>query len=363
MNKLLFLLVTAGFLATQCHQGSSEPAIKVRQDLFNTSMRDSVTCYRIPSIVTAPNGDLVVAIDERRESCADLYPNKNIDIVIRRSEDNGKTWTPIQTVVDFPYGEAGSDPSMIVDGATGDIFLFYNYMNNNTGDRIYNLQYVKSSDCGQTWSESVDITSQITPAEWEKDFKFITSGRGTYTRDGKMLHTLVNLNRGLHLIASDDHGQTWYRIETAIQPADESKVIELSDGRWMINSRVNDKKGTRYVHISSDQGKTWNSYRETQLTDPGCNAGIVSYTYEKKGKTQQVLLFSHANDPTERKNLTVHISYDDGVTWSEGKVIYEGEAAYSSITMLPNGDVAVFYEKDNYTKNEVVVFPIEYLMQ
>ena len=57
MNKLLFLLVTAGFLATQCHQGSSEPAIKVRQDLFNTSMRDSVTCYRIPSIVTAPNGD------------------------------------------------------------------------------------------------------------------------------------------------------------------------------------------------------------------------------------------------------------------------------------------------------------------
>lgn len=364
MKQLLtpFLLATC-ILVSSCAGSRKAPECSVRQDLFNTSMTDSVACYRIPAIVTAVNGDLVVAIDERRASCADVYPNKDINIVVRRSSDNGKTWSAIETAVDFPYGEAGSDPSMIVDESTGAIFLFYNYMDNNTDARIYNLHYVKSMDNGKTWSEPVDITSQIAKPEWEHDFKFITSGRGIYTTDGKLLHTLVNLHHGLHLFASDDHGATWYLIDTPITPADESKVVELSDGRWMINSRVNDKKGTRYVHISADQGKTWQTHKELQLPDSGCNGSIVRYTYKEKGKTKTCLLFSNANDATKRINLTVRISYDDGVTWSDGRVIYEGPSAYSSLTVLQNGDIAVFYEKDEYTRNEVVVFPRSYVTE
>ena len=96
------------------------------QDLFNSKMREGVACYRIPALVTAPNGDLVAAIDERVGSCDDLGTNKDINIVVRRSTDNGMTWSPIETAIDYESGISASDPSVIVDRKTGEILLFYN---------------------------------------------------------------------------------------------------------------------------------------------------------------------------------------------------------------------------------------------
>ena len=60
-------------------------------------------------------------------------------------------------------------------------------------------------------------------------------------------------------------------------------------------------------------------------------------------------------------NLNVRISYDEGKTWSEGKTIYPGSSAYSSLTVLKNGDLAVFFEKDEHTKNEFVSFSLKWL--
>ncbi|WP_242117505.1 sialidase family protein [Aestuariivivens sediminicola] len=328
--------------------------------LFKTGMQEGVSCYRIPSVVTTPNGHLLAAIDQRVPSCGDLKWSKNINIVTRRSEDNGKSWTPIETVIDFPEGQSASDPSMIVDNMTGTIFLFYNYMNLETEKDIYYLHVMQSTDDGKTWSEPKDITSQITTSEWEKDFKFITSGRGIQTRSGKLLHTMVNLNRGLHIFGSDDHGKTWYFIDQPIQPGDESKIVELADGTLMINSRVN-KKGMRYVHRSTDEGQTWVTKAETELIDPGCNASIIRYTSTKDGFAKNRLLFSNAKSAKDRMNMTVRISYDEGLTWSEGKTIYAGSSAYSSLTVLPNGDIGLFFEKDDYTNNEFTSFSLEWL--
>lgn len=331
------------------------------EDLFNASMNDSVSCYRIPAIVTAPNGDVLAAIDERIPSCNDLRGSDDINIVLRRSVDNGKTWSPIETVVDFPLGESASDPSMIVDEMTNEIFLFYNFMNLNTEKDIYYLHVVKSDDNGKTWTKPEDITDQIAKPEWHKDFKFITSGRGIQTRNGKLLHCMVNLNSGLHIFGSDDHGKSWFFINTPIMPADESKIVELEDGRWMVNARANDKKGIRYVHISSDEGKTWTTTPEPQLKDPGCNASIIRYTSIKDGYKKNRLLFANANSVEGRKNLTVRISYDEGKTWSEGKTVYEGSAAYSSLTILDNGVIGVFFEKDEYTENMFARFSLKWL--
>ena len=175
------------------------------QDLFSASGNPGVSCYRIPAIVTAPNGDLVVAIDERVPSCQDLRGSRDINIVIRRSPDRGLTWTEIERIVDFPEGRSASDPSMIVDRVSGEIFIFYNYMDLEREKDIYYLHVMKSGDNGKSWSEPTDITSQITKPEWHKDFKFITSGRGIQTSTGKLLHCMVNLDHGMHLFASDDH--------------------------------------------------------------------------------------------------------------------------------------------------------------
>ncbi len=329
-------------------------------NLFDASENEKVSCYRIPAMVTAPNGDLVVTIDERVPSCNDLRGSRDINIVMRRSQDQGKTWTRIERIIDFPEGQSASDPSMIVDGATGEIFLFYNFMDLDTERDVYYLHVVKSKDSGETWSKPEDITGQITKPEWHSDFKFITSGRGIQTSTGKLLHCLVNLQCGMHLFGSDDHGESWYLIDTPIKPGNESKVVELADGSWMINSRVN-RKGMRYVHVSDDLGATWHSRAEPLLIDPGCNGSIIRYSTVKEDSGKSCLLFSNAKMKKGRQNMTVRISYDEGHTWSNGKTIYSGSSAYSTMTVLRNGDIGLLFEKDDYTENLFVTFSMEWL--
>jgi sialidase-1 len=330
------------------------------RNLFDAEMEDNVSCYRIPALVKAPNGDLIAAIDERVPSCGDLKWNNDINIVIRRSADNGNSWSEIETVVDYPYGKSASDPSMIVDWVTNEIFLFFNFMDLDQGKDVYYLKVIKSNDNGKTWSSPVDITSQITKPEWSYDFKFITSGGGIQTNSGKLLNTLVNLGKGLYVFGSNDHGESWYLIDTPITPADESKLVELVDGTWMINSRVNDV-GIRFVHTSTDEGTTWLSKPDSSLIDPGCNASIIRYTSVKDGDDKNRLLFSNAKMKNDRMNMTVRISYDEGKTWSVGKTIYTGSSAYSSLCVLANGDIGLFFEKDNYKENVFVRFTLEWL--
>lgn len=319
-------------------------------------------CFRIPSIVTAPNGDLIVAVDERYNSCGDLKWNKNINIVIRRSTDNGKTWLPLQTIVDLPIGQSASDPSMIVDQVTHEIFLFFNCMNLETEKDIYYLRYTSSKDNGKTWSDPVDITSQIETTGWHKDFKFITSGKGVQSASGELLHTIVNLQKGLFVFGSKDHGKKWFLINQAIKPADESQITVLRNGVWMINSRVNDA-GLRYIHTSQNEGKSWDSYPDSSLADPGCNAGLLNYTFQKNGASIHLLLLSNAHSATERENMTISVSLDDGKTWPIQKTIFKGNAAYSSITQLSNGDIGLVFEKDDYDKIVFVSIPFDWLVR
>lgn len=364
MRKLLllgsFVIVSLSPLGAQ-NEGTqiAEGLIQVH-DLFNASDNPGIACYRIPAIVTASNGDLVVAIDERVPSCQDLRGSRDINIVIRRSQDHGHSWSDIERVVDFPDGKSASDPSMIVDEQTGEIILFYNYMDLDREKDVYYFHVVKSMDHGQSWSEPEDITSQIAKEKWHKDFKFITSGRGIQTSTGTLLHCLVSLDHGLHLFGSDDHGKSWYLIDTPIKPGNESKVVELADGRWMINSRANGK-GKRFVHVSSDSGLSWETRPEPELIDPGCNGSIIRLSSVNEGHSKNRLLFSNAKMVKGRQNLTVRVSYDEGLTWTEGKCIYPGSAAYSSMTVLKNGHIGLIFEKDFYSENLFVSFSLEWL--
>jgi len=357
----IFILLMLAILS--CKSPKNNPSDKDTIqfiNLFSTDSNQDVSCYRIPSLIMAQNGDLIAAIDERKINCGDLRTNKDINIVIRRSEDNGVTWSEIKTIVDLPLGESASDPSMILDETTEKIFLFFNYMDLNTNPEVYYLRYISSNDHGRTWTKPIDITNQISKPEWNQDFKFITSGRGIQTQSGILLHTLVNLNNGLHVFGSKDHGETWFLIDSPIIPGDESKIVELVDETWMINSRVN-KSGLRFVHTSKDKGTTWNSKADSTLIDASCNASFIRYTSTKNGFLKNRLIFSNANSKNMRENLTIKISYDEGKTWKYSKSVYAGEAAYSSLSILKNGDIGVFFEKDNYKKNVFAKITLDWL--
>lgn len=324
--------------------------IKAQHDttaLFVSGSRignDVCHTFRIPALITAKNGDLIALADARYKNGADLIHVRDIDIVMRRSRDNGKTWDPVKKIAAFGNGRPASDASLVLHHKTGDIFCFYNYMDQDKSKKEFRLYVQRSSDHGKTWSRALDITDSLVQPGWGKlDFKFITSGRGCSTRDGKILHTLVHLKHGVFVIMSEDDGRTWKTLPTPVKPADESKIIELADGSWMINSRVNGS-GARWVHRSSDQGKTWQSEKDMQLIDPSCNGAIVRYSSTADGASKNRLLFSNANSSAGRKNLTVKISYDEGRTWSEGKVVDPGNSAYSDMTVLADGSIGILYE-------------------
>jgi len=171
---------------------------------------------------------------------------------------------------------------------------------------------------------------------------------------------LVNLKNDLHLFGSDDHGKTWFLLDTPIKEGNESKVIELIDGSWMINSRINEG-GIRYSHLSTDEGMTWKTKPERTLTDPGCNASIIRYTSVEDGYKKNRLLFSNANNNENRKNMTIKLSYDEGKTWTKGKTIYSGSSAYSSLTVLKNGEIGLFFEKDDHKENVFVKMSLDWL--
>ena len=315
--------------------------------------------YRIPALCTAPNGDLVAVCDARHEGGGDLNHAKPINIAVRRSSDGGVTWTEPVFTWKWKWTEdehwAGSDPSLVVDAKAKKIFLFYNVWESKKRHGVFQFYVQESSDNGRTWSKPRDISKDIAFPEWpfgkrdrEGGFIFITSGSGIQAKDGMLLHTIVHVNDGNALFGSDDHGRTWKPFGKPVKNGDECKVVELSDGSWMINSRW--RGGGRQIHVTKDRGKTWESRYDTTLEDPQCNAQIMRY-----GKA---LLFSNCKSPNRRALLYLRVSADDGNTWSDGICIEPKGAAYSDMTILPNGDIGILYEGAGYATINFTTVPL-----
>ena len=358
-NKISSCLFLALF--SLCHGNLTAQSMAAQPQFVDLFVRPSNKgCFRIPALATAPNGDLIAAVDDRSLSCADLRGNRDINIHIRRSKDNGKTWSVPETMVDYPLGQSASDPSFIVDDISKRVFLLFNFMDVDKEKDVYHFKSISSKDNGKSWSPAKDITTQISQPDWRSDFQFITSGNGIQLASGTLLHTLVNLKRGVILFGSKNHGKTWFVMDTPIQPGDESKVVELIDGSLMVNSRVNES-GFRYIHKSSNQGKFWSSVADSALPDPGCNASIIRYTSGKEKSPPNRLLFSNPQSSEKRENLAVRISYDEGKTWSAGKTIYKGSSAYSSLRILKNGDIGLLFERDDYHKITFVRLTLPWL--
>ncbi|MGK4790786.1 sialidase family protein [Elizabethkingia anophelis] len=331
MKKLLYTFVLSSiFSFSQSND---------KQVLYTNKQQNSVACYRIPSLITSPDGTLIAAADERIPSCADLNNNRNINIVMRLSKDGGKSWSDIKRIIDFPENESASDVSMVVDNKTKEVFLFFNYMNHAISNTQYHFMYIKSNDNGKSWSKPADITNEITPPEWKNDFKFITSGRGLQTKEGWLINTIVRYKDGVYVFGSKDHGKSWFRSPVVAKNADETNIVELPNGEWLLNARVQNL-GYRQFFTSGNKGKDWDSYTEKQLIDPTCNASTLVHNNK--------ILFSNLHSSNKRENLGIKISNNLGKTWKMYEIIEKGSSGYSVMSPISKNHIGLLYEADDY---------------
>ena len=315
---------------------------------------DGYKCFRIPAIVTTPKGTVLAFAEARKNNCGDAG---DIDMVVKRSEDGGKTWSALQVVWNDSTNTCGN-PAPVVDETTGAIVLLstWNFgadkekvIKDRTGKDARRVFVLTSVDEGHSWSSAREITGEVKGSDWT--WYATGPGRGLQISKGRHKGRLVipcnheeaaTRNNASHVIYSDDHGGSWKLGGSAQDSTNEATVAELSNGRLMLNMRNTGHSRYRQIAVSRNGGRKWSARSpDTALVEPVCEGNLIRYHFA--GKPDR-LIFSNPASKTARVGMTIRVSYDDGRTWPYKKVLYEGPSAYSCLTVLPDGNLACLYE-------------------
>jgi sialidase-1 len=377
MKHLIILLHLVAAAIVLTAQTNSTPVF--------TAGTEGHKSYRIPAIIKS--GKTLLAFAEGRVNNSGDFGNVNI--VLKRSKDNGKTWGALQTIVDYDTLQAGN-PAPVVDLTDpaypkGRIFLFYNTGNNSEGEvrkgnGLRQVWYKTSSDDGITWSQPVNITVQVhrpkQPAA-NAAYNFAEDWRSYANTPGHAIQLRGERFKGRIFVAAnhtagppqkkfedyrafgyytDDHGKTFHLgADIAIAGGNESMATELPGGTVMMNLR--NQQGdtrTRIVALSRTGGASWDTaYYDHQLPDPVCQGSILTIGYVKG---HSILAFCNDAATRHRDSLTLRISYDEGASWQKSFPIatgprgYKGDfSAYSDLVNISKNKIGILYEKENYS--------------
>ncbi len=332
---------------------------------------DGVHTYRIPALTTTSKGTLLCVYDMRRRKGRDLQ--EDIDIGLLRSSDGGQTWGSQQVIMDMgtydklPQELNGvSDPGIIVDPATGEIFCFavWTYGKAGTHQWVRNgsepgfeiekssqFMMTRSNDDGRTWSKLENLTRQLKDPKW---ILFAPSPQqGIALKDG----TLVMPAQGRdaqdrifsNLIISRDHGKSWKASPIASFDNNECQAVQLSDGSIMLNCRSKRPTMFRTIMVTRNLGQTWSPHATNRntLIEPICNGSLYRFEYSEKGTTKTVLLFANPYSQKSRTNHSIQVSFDEGKTWPKKNRLLLDEfsgAGYPSLSRAGNKHIGIVYE-------------------
>lgn len=334
----------------------SQPAV-----VFKAGETDKFPSIRIPALLCTKQGTLL-AVAEGRNKAHDQAEN---DYILRRSTDNGKTWSKSEVVLE--QGDTClNNPCLVQDAKSGRVFLFYQTFPKGVGQFTKNVKtgpdgpnkigYITSDDDGKTWSKPVDV-SHLKPA----DATTTASGPGIgiqLTKGAKAGRLIIPFNSKdsaanfINWVAySDDGGKSWKRGKEVPQDKmqlNEVQVCETSTGGLYLNARKWKGAGCRKVAWSTNGGESWSDAKDdTAMPGPDCQNSLLALP----GAKHRILVLG----PTGSKRAagTIRLSTDDGKTWDKSRVLVPGAFAYSSMALMKDGRIGVLYEPNS---NSEVLF-------
>ena len=398
----LRVLLCAAVLTAPAH--AAAPFLE-KVDLF-TANQDGYKLYRIPGVIVTKRGTVLAYCEARKSDRGDWG---QIDLMLRRSTDGGKTWGPRAVIADVPGPKSKNPVALAQKLATPGEVTYNNPLAiadaNGAVHFLFCLEYarcfyLRSDDDGLTWTPPVEITASFdafrsrrgneadspnapagTSASSPRrlpdqfyDWKVLATGpgHGIQLKNGRLVVPVwLSLGTGGHahrpsvtsVIYSDDHGRTWLRGEIAgpnigdWNIPNETCAVQLADGRVLLNMRSESKANRRLLTSSRDGATGWSKPEfHEQLHEPICMASMVRLS-ETPASDKNRLLFSNPHNLSrtdgkeapgkgrDRKNVSVKLSYDESITWSVNKTIEPGFSGYSDLAVANDGTVLLFYER------------------
>jgi len=326
------------------------------QDLFTAGESGYVT-FRIPGLLAQGNTVLAYA-EARRDGFGDWA---DIDVVLRRSTNGGKTWEPMRVLVDSAK-DTVNNPVMIAGKKAGEIHFLYcvNYA------KAY---YRRSDDGGRTFSAAREITAAFETLRKHYDWNVIATGpgHGIQLRNGRLM-VAVWLSTGgrkhrpsrVSTIFSDDHGVTWQAgelVPDTLPNPSETYAVERRDGSVQLNIRNESPEHRRAISISPNGATGWSVPRfHAQLVEPVCMGSLIRHPkggllFSNPDNLEAIYVDAAKTVNRDRKNLSVQWSGDDGETWTAKRVLEPGLSGYSDLAATKDGTILCLYERGGLDKN------------
>ena len=336
-----------------------------KQDVFEGGMhnkpnKDGIKSYRIPALLKTDKGTLIAGADERR---LHQYDWGDIGMVVRRSEDKGKTWSDRVTITNLRDNPKASNPSisspvnidmvLVQDPATKRIFSIYDMFPEGQG--IFGMAAQRE----EAYKQIDGKTYQILYKEGEEGSYIIRENGTVYTPDGKATDYRVVVNPVKP--AYSDKGDLY-------------QGDQLLGNIYFTSNKTSPfrvaKDSYLWMSYSDDDGKTWSAPQDItpmvkadwmKFLGVGPGTGITLHTGPHKGR---IIVPTYTTNQTSHLNGSqssrIIYSDDHGKTWHMGDAVNDNrpvgneiihsstmnnsgaQNTESSVVQLNNGDLKLF---------------------